>query len=305
MREAAFDFARSEDKDCDLRGQDDAARARPIWPRRARSGRTPTPSRPSRPTSPTISAADPPGRAGPAGRGAEPSRGTRDVRRARLSPAAARRPSATTCSRSIASCASQDGLSHEEAIRDAVASVLLSPHFCYRIDLAAPGRGRAAAVGLRPGQPAELLPLVEHARRRAAGPRRRRRPAPAGRAASRRRGACSATTASAAWPPSSPATGWSSAASRSTTASIASGSRASPTSCGRRCSRSRSASSSTSRSATARCSTSSTPTTRSSTRSWRSTTACPSHSVGPDEWVRVDDARPLRPRRPACRWRSS
>ena len=41
------------------------------------------------------------------------------------------------------------------------------------------GAGRPAAVGLRPGQPAELLPLVEHARRGAARPRRRRRPAPA------------------------------------------------------------------------------------------------------------------------------
>jgi len=29
----------------------------------------------------------------------------------------------------------QDGLSHEDAIRDSVISVLMSPHFCYRIDL--------------------------------------------------------------------------------------------------------------------------------------------------------------------------
>ena len=34
----------------------------------------------------------------------------------------------------------QDGLGHEEAIRDAVASVLLSPHFAYRIDLAPAGK---------------------------------------------------------------------------------------------------------------------------------------------------------------------
>jgi hypothetical protein len=33
----------------------------------------------------------------------------------------------------------QDGLMHEEAIRDSLASVLLSPHFCYRFDLAASG----------------------------------------------------------------------------------------------------------------------------------------------------------------------
>ncbi len=30
----------------------------------------------------------------------------------------------------------QDGLDHEEAIRDSVASVLMSPHFCYRLNLA-------------------------------------------------------------------------------------------------------------------------------------------------------------------------
>jgi len=33
----------------------------------------------------------------------------------------------------------QDGLSHEDAIRDSVAGVLLSPHFCYRFDRASPG----------------------------------------------------------------------------------------------------------------------------------------------------------------------
>jgi hypothetical protein len=35
----------------------------------------------------------------------------------------------------------QDGLGHEEALRDTVASVLLSPHFCYRLDLGGPGKG--------------------------------------------------------------------------------------------------------------------------------------------------------------------
>jgi hypothetical protein len=33
----------------------------------------------------------------------------------------------------------QDGLEHEEALRDTLATVLLSPHFCYRVDLAEPG----------------------------------------------------------------------------------------------------------------------------------------------------------------------
>lgn len=35
----------------------------------------------------------------------------------------------------------EDGLSHEEAIRDSVASVLMSPHFCFRFDLSLPGDG--------------------------------------------------------------------------------------------------------------------------------------------------------------------
>jgi mono/diheme cytochrome c family protein len=34
---------------------------------------------------------------------------------------------------------SQDGLSHEDAIRDSIVSVLMSPHFCFRFDLAAAG----------------------------------------------------------------------------------------------------------------------------------------------------------------------
>ena len=110
------------------------------------------------------------------------------------------------------------------------------------------------------------------------------------RCSSRRRGGCSATTAFAAWPPSSAATGSTSAGSRSTTASTAGGSRRSTTSCGGRCSRSRSASSSTWSQTTGRSSIFSTPSTRSSTRAWPGTTACPSRDVGTDEWVRVDDA---------------
>ncbi len=35
----------------------------------------------------------------------------------------------------------KDELEHEEAIRDCVVSVLVSPHFCYRFDLAKPGEG--------------------------------------------------------------------------------------------------------------------------------------------------------------------
>jgi len=35
----------------------------------------------------------------------------------------------------------KDGLGHEDAMRDAIASILMSPHFCYRLDLSEPGRG--------------------------------------------------------------------------------------------------------------------------------------------------------------------
>lgn len=45
----------------------------------------------------------------------------------------------------------QDGLNHEDAIRDSLVTVLMSPHFCYRLDL--PGR---PADGL---EDAKILPL--------------------------------------------------------------------------------------------------------------------------------------------------
>ena len=35
----------------------------------------------------------------------------------------------------------QDGLTHDDAIRDGIASVLVSPNFCYRVDLVSEGRG--------------------------------------------------------------------------------------------------------------------------------------------------------------------
>ena len=83
----------------------------------------------------------------------------------------------------------QSGLGHEDAIRDTVASVLVSPHVLYRVDARTDGRAvadrrshRRAADRLRAGQPPQLLPLVQHARRGTAGARRRGRSAPAGRA---------------------------------------------------------------------------------------------------------------------------
>ncbi|MGI8981560.1 MAG: DUF1592 domain-containing protein [Pirellulaceae bacterium] len=43
----------------------------------------------------------------------------------------------------------KEGLSHEEAMRDSIAGILMSPHFCYRADLAPEGKG--------------IQPLADHA----------------------------------------------------------------------------------------------------------------------------------------------
>ena len=181
MREAEFDFARSEDKDATseakmnrlakaylakarkLGASDEALKAIEDLFRRHVGGNSP-------------------GRAGPAGRRAEA-----------ISTRWCSSPSAPIAGRLSAAerddllafyrkLRREDDLGHEEALRDTLVSVLMSPHFCYRFDLAENGHSRAAAVGLRVGQPAELFPLVEHARRRAAGPRRGGRSASAGRA---------------------------------------------------------------------------------------------------------------------------
>ena len=92
----------------------------------------------------------------------------------------------------------KSSLTHEEAMRDLIVNVLMSPHFSYLVagaprpapvaSLAGPRRPAPlrdlltrtiapTAVGSCAGQQAELLPLVEHARRRAVGPRGRRRSA--------------------------------------------------------------------------------------------------------------------------------
>ena len=97
----------------------------------------------------------------------------------------------------------EDGLGHEEAVRDAVVGVLMSPHFCYRVDL--PGEGGAGG-GIRPlsdddaGQPAELFPLVEHARRADYWPAPAAGDLHQARGTGRPRpGGCSATAGPAAW----------------------------------------------------------------------------------------------------------
>lgn len=63
----------------------------------------------------------------------------------------------------------KDGLSHEDAIRDAVVSVLMSPHFCYRIDLVEAVSSSKSGGAVRPtGQDARqrvptARPLSDHA----------------------------------------------------------------------------------------------------------------------------------------------
>ena len=128
MRDREFDFARAEDKDVTSEAKIAQAGRESTWPRRAatstndvamRGDRGPLPDRSTRAS------------ARSSRRGVRPSRATstalQDVRRAGLPPAAddggARRPR----SRSTASLREQDGLSHEDAVRDTVVSVLMSP----------------------------------------------------------------------------------------------------------------------------------------------------------------------------------
>jgi cytochrome c553 len=56
----------------------------------------------------------------------------------------------------------RDGLSHEDAIRDSVVSALMSPHFCYRVDLleAAGSKAKDAADGRIQAQPLSDLALA-------------------------------------------------------------------------------------------------------------------------------------------------
>ena len=156
------------------------------------------------------------------------------------------------------------GLDHEDAMRDVVVSILMSPDFCYRLDLmdadtrqATSGAQALAAVkvaahvtpaknarallsGLRAGEPtSRLFHLVEHAGHGIARARRRRRFALNRPCSSRRPAACSKTRAHAIWLSSSAATGSTSDASRKSTPSTASDFPPSITTCARRCSTNR------------------------------------------------------------------
>ena len=55
-----------------------------------------------------------------------------------------------------------NNLSHEEAMRDAIVSVLMSPHFCYRLDLT-DGTRRPAPTSQSAGNAVQAMPLSDHA----------------------------------------------------------------------------------------------------------------------------------------------
>ena len=131
MATAQFDSFRSEDKDVTSEAKMAQlaevylAKAREIDQRR-RAGSGPR-------LFPADEREHPRVRAGQGGRRTEPPRRAARVRRAGLSPAADEDGGATICSRFYRSLREQR-LSHEDAIRDTVVSVLMSPHFCYRVD---------------------------------------------------------------------------------------------------------------------------------------------------------------------------
>ena len=187
---------------------------------------------------------------------AQASRGAAQIRGARLSPAADRKAERDDMLAYYQTLRDKNDLSHEEAMRDSIVSVLMSPDFL--LSHRSPEQRRA--VGLRPaktrrlqsrrqplsalrsGQPAELFPVVQHARRGVAGACRRGRSAQARCAAgadpphaersARARPGDGIHRQLAGFPP----------ASNNTMPSIASASPVSPTICARPCSRSRSGS---------------------------------------------------------------
>ena len=50
----------------------------------------------------------------------------------------------------------EDGLSHEDAIRDSIVAILMSPHFCYRVDLP------SAGTGIRPLSDSDLASRLSY-----------------------------------------------------------------------------------------------------------------------------------------------
>ena len=130
-----------------------------------------------------------------------------------------------------------DGLSHEDAIRDTLASILISPNFCYRIDLVESAKGPQQLPDFALASRLSYflwssMPDDELRQHAAAGDLHK----PEILLAQAKRMIQDDRTR--AWPSSSAATGSISGGSRNTTASIAIVFPSSPMNCGKRCSKS-------------------------------------------------------------------
>ncbi len=138
MREAEFDFARSEDKDATSAGEDRPA-GRGVPGQGAQAGRQRRGGGGDQDLFRRHVGGNSPGRAAT---GWPPSRSHLDAlvefaeRAYRRPLSAAERDDLLAFYRQLRR---EDDLGHEEALRDTLVSVLMSPHFCYRIDLAEPG----------------------------------------------------------------------------------------------------------------------------------------------------------------------
>ena len=90
----------------------------------------------------------------------------------------------------------EKGVAHDEAFRNVLARVLISPAFLFHIEQPPPGQAAAASQRLGTRQPAELLPVVVAARRGTAPTGRRRDNCTTESTWPNRRGGCSRTIAS-------------------------------------------------------------------------------------------------------------
>ena len=75
-------------------------------------------------------------------------RGSSQICSARLPSAAIAVGTRARCWPTTESLREKSGLTHEEAIRDSIVSVLMSPKFCYRIDLSTGTQGRGASADI-------------------------------------------------------------------------------------------------------------------------------------------------------------
>src|SRR5262249_8300538 len=137
MREAEFDFARSEDKDATSEAK--MARLAKAYLAKARKQGASGEALAAIETYFTGIAAD----IRPVGRARQAPEASPLQALVRFTERAYRRPLSGTERDEVLkfyhTLRRQDEVGHEEALRDTLVTVLLSPHFCYRVDLAAPG----------------------------------------------------------------------------------------------------------------------------------------------------------------------